>query len=438
MFLQKSLEKKLNETLKEYTIISDEKNGEKPKEAFFPHNHKKLDPNKNYPKELRIFNSDDVSVPAKKAKEYIRDFKDPDILELHQKRWDNSSRPNYNFRSELKKTLFEVRHGLKDVNMVKLKPKIVELGCDTREIAYYGWNNSCRIENEEKKSLDFKNLEASYINSVKKWKTVEKNIFEGNSNSYNPPYSITKDMNNILRSLKKSSHDEREAIKKIVQYEFPAASPEKIAAISFQRMSPKLIYNIKEKQGKNIDYYQPQHLDMNIARQKKVDSINKVKTKNTLTYGIDNGKTFKSNANSVPYNSKNSIIRMKELNNSRDKTFIKADFIQTSNSTQNRRQMALSSMDKVVISETIPPTLNIDDKRKYLNSIREANPWLNYEYAHPGKWTKLATEKDENIIEREGDNRIEAWSCCISTEKNSKGCTRKVNNKMKWVYDSFI
>ena len=50
--------------------------------------------------------------------------------------------------------MFEVRHGLKDVNMVKLVPKKVELGTDTRDIAYYGWNSSHRFEKEEKKSIE--------------------------------------------------------------------------------------------------------------------------------------------------------------------------------------------------------------------------------------------------------------------------------------------
>lgn len=156
MFLQKSLEKKLNETIKEYALLADEKKYDKQKEILYPHNNKKLDAHKSYPKELRIFNSDDVALEAKMAKEFVKEFKDPDILELHQKRWDNCVRPNINFRPELKKTLFEVRHGLKDVNMVKLKAKKVELGCDTRDIAYYGWNSSHKVEKEEMKSLEFK------------------------------------------------------------------------------------------------------------------------------------------------------------------------------------------------------------------------------------------------------------------------------------------
>lgn len=156
MFLQKSLEKKLNDTLKEYALLADEKKQEKPKEVFYPHNHKNLNAHKKYLNGLRVFNSEDVSAPAKLAKEFVKEYKDPDILELRQKPWDNSYRPNYNFRPELKKTLFEVRHGLKDVNMVKLKPKKVEYGCDTRDIAYYGWNTSNKIENDEKKSLECK------------------------------------------------------------------------------------------------------------------------------------------------------------------------------------------------------------------------------------------------------------------------------------------
>lgn len=160
MYLEKSLEKKLNETLKEYALEVDinksNKASKTKNEIYYPHNYKKnIDSkNGNYNRRQRLFNTDDVSLKGKEAKEFIKDFVDPDIFELKKKRWDNSIRPNFNVKQELKKTLFEVRHGFKDVNLVKLNPKKIELGIDTRDVAYYGWNLSNRFENEEKKSIE--------------------------------------------------------------------------------------------------------------------------------------------------------------------------------------------------------------------------------------------------------------------------------------------
>lgn len=151
MYLHKSLEKKLNGSLKEYSLIQDPIpiNDERSH-----HQQKlKLDPKKSYDKELRVFSNDNITVAAKLAKAYLKELKDPDILELHQKPWNNCYRSNVNFRPELKKTLFEVRHGLKDVNMVKPKPKKIELGTDCRNISYFGWNSSNRLEALEKKDL---------------------------------------------------------------------------------------------------------------------------------------------------------------------------------------------------------------------------------------------------------------------------------------------
>lgn len=275
-------------------------------------------------------------------------------------------------------------------------------------------------------------LESAYLNSVKKWKNIEKKMFEGSSKVYQYPYQISKDMNLILRSLKKSTKSERENLKTRVQYEFPAASPEKVASITFQRMSPKLVHDLKEKMNKNIDYYQQSHYDKEIAQLRRQENLEKLKATDTLLYGVDHGRTFKSNLNNVTYNSNNSIIRMKELSNNRDKTLYKADFIKTSQSPSSRlntKKVFKTQLDGLgylsrtgnsslldLNSHTSGRTIS-NVKISGGNEINSNNPWLKFEYIHPGKYTKLATEKD---LKLEGDNRIEAWSCCINTNKDSQ------------------
>jgi hypothetical protein len=63
--------------------------------------------------------------------------------------------PVKNERPELKKTLFEVSHGLKDFQLVKPKEKKIELGTDSRNACYAGWNCSTLLQNMEKKEITY-------------------------------------------------------------------------------------------------------------------------------------------------------------------------------------------------------------------------------------------------------------------------------------------
>ncbi len=219
MFLQKSLEKKLNNTIKEYGLLIEDKN----QNRIVSHSPKfNLDPRKFYPKEVRLFSTDDISDAAKEAKKYLKQVKDPDILELNKKPWNATTRSGANYRPELKKTLFEVRHGLKDVNMVKLKPKKIELGCDGRNVSYFGWNGSSLIENLEKKYIDLEKKEQAVVNSISFWKKIEIN----GSLEYKNPYEQNKESDTILREFKKKKFEDRERVKSKIRYENPKASPE--------------------------------------------------------------------------------------------------------------------------------------------------------------------------------------------------------------------
>jgi hypothetical protein len=80
---------------------------------------------------------------------------DPDILELRQKRWNISCLPYQNEKPELKKTLFEVRHGLTDVKVIPLQDKKLELGTDSRDACYLGWNVSTLLTRTDKKDINY-------------------------------------------------------------------------------------------------------------------------------------------------------------------------------------------------------------------------------------------------------------------------------------------
>jgi hypothetical protein len=155
MFLKSSLEEKLKRSLSEYNPSEFTK-------SINPHHsargsrlrisHSKND-KLNFARDHKKFNDDDVPQKAKEAREYIKELRDPDILELRKKKWNVSTQAQDNQRPELKHTLFEVSHGLRDFNVVKLKEKTVELGTDTRNFCYEGWNGSSLLEDWQKKQI---------------------------------------------------------------------------------------------------------------------------------------------------------------------------------------------------------------------------------------------------------------------------------------------
>ena len=155
MFLKNSLEDKLKRSLSEYTAMPDEPkigHTQISKGQRFRLFHSKND-KLSFPKDHKKFNDDDVPEKAREAKEYINALRDPDILELRKMRWNVSAQPNSNEKPELKKTLFEVSHCLRDFNVVEIKEQKVEMGTDTRNYSYEGWNGSTLMEMLEKKEL---------------------------------------------------------------------------------------------------------------------------------------------------------------------------------------------------------------------------------------------------------------------------------------------
>ena len=78
--------------------------------------------------------TDEASFPqAKPAKEYVKNLRDPDILELKQKYWNISNNTKEKYKIELKKNLFELSAGLKDFKIIPLKYKIINEGVDSRD-----------------------------------------------------------------------------------------------------------------------------------------------------------------------------------------------------------------------------------------------------------------------------------------------------------------
>ncbi len=73
---------------------------------------------------------------------------------MNKKRWNTSTNPFHFNKSELHKVIFEVRHGLKDSKIEKLKnKKHVELGTDTRNLGDPNWKLPPLLSTGEKKEI---------------------------------------------------------------------------------------------------------------------------------------------------------------------------------------------------------------------------------------------------------------------------------------------
>lgn len=253
MFLKKSLESKLQTTIK--SLINQDNNTnnkEEPQKKRRKKEEFKANPKINFNKEYKKFEDDDIKPEARLAKEYITNLKDPDILELQPiKRWNSSTKVIDKGVNELQRTLFEVRNGLRDVNIVRLKEKRIELGIDSRNIYYHGWNGSTQLINEEKKMIYLDSLEKAFKNTNKNWFQLTKlNKIFGSELSqpkihpnrfvYLSPTKLIDERNSLIRHFKEVNKKQKADLKRRVEYENPSSTQEKISAIVFNKMKSEL------------------------------------------------------------------------------------------------------------------------------------------------------------------------------------------------------
>ena len=76
-----------------------------------------------------------------------------------------------------------------------------------------------------------------------------------------------------------------------------------------------------------------------------------------------------------------------------------------------------------------------------INSLNQKNRLTKtFEYMHPGTYREfIFTEneaKDENSYnQRHKKVKVNLWSCCLNTEKNSRGCQKKAIRNFRWIYN---
>ena len=250
--------------------------------------------------------SDDTNLPnIIESKNYIKDFLNPDILELKQKKWDNSIDVNNKKKPELKQTLFEVKHGLRDFKVIPLKEKKIVEGCDSRNLLSIDgkiWDCSNQISEKKIKSLSTSNLFNANENSIKYWKDNVKNRILRNPFPiseqrkkvevirYFKPYKIPSqksfDYYNLMKKVKELTLSDREKIGKEIKKNHPEIEkkyPEKFNALIFKEMSKKYESKYNELIGNiNKEDIKKKQLEGNNFKWNDEELINKIIVINSI------------------------------------------------------------------------------------------------------------------------------------------------------------
>ena len=261
--------------------------------------------------------TDDVMYPRSiEARQYIKNLRDPDILELKQKYWNSSNNTKEKFRPELKKTLFEVRNGLKDFKIVPIKEKEVNEGVDTRdhlEIDGNTWNISNLIDKKQFKSEGKNDLTLAEENTKKYWKENEENREEEKPfpideerkkfeviryfKKYRSPYQKTIDLYDTMNKVKELTFLEKEQAEKKVKHNNPGLLPrypEKLNALVFKEMTGtykdkynELTGNLSKEELKQRQIQQNKFKwnDKDLAN--KITAINKLNNSGILNLDLD-------------------------------------------------------------------------------------------------------------------------------------------------------
>ena len=257
------------------------------------------------------------------SKALIRDLKDPDILELKQKKWNISTNAKEKNRPELKKTIFEIKNGFNDFKIVPLKQHVVPEGVESRnkmEIDGNVWNVSNYVDRQEIKEKDKEEAFLAKENTLKYWKNNEENrnnekalpISNDRKNiefiryykKYRTPYQKTVDYLNAMDKVKELTFLEREDVEKQVKKKNPGMEkcPEKINALIFKGLYGayrdkynELIGNLPKEELKK------RQMEKRVFKWKDIDLANKITAINKMT----NTGIFDETKNISSYKKKN-------------------------------------------------------------------------------------------------------------------------------------
>ena len=473
----------------------------------------------NFDYKYKKFPDDAILPYVSESKKYVKNLIEPDILELKKKEWDISVDVHNQKRPELKQTIFEVIHGLKDFKVVPLKEKKFINGCDTRNSAFIlgkkKWDFSKFISDKEMRSLSSANLFNANENSVKYWRDNSNNrslqkpfpISENRKKieviRYFKPYIIpskkTLEYNRIMKKVKELTLFDREKAEKKVKYDNPDLEdkyPEKINALVFKEMYKRYLYKYNELTGNlSKEEIKRKQREENKFKWKDEDLIDKIlAVKNIKETSFFNKKKMRKSESQDNIRRKileHLVIKGNEIKNEEEiiKEKIQEEYKikkkkellkkpkkniniigkiddskypipkieydrllneseissnendENSNITNNNLNYSEIETKELFIDAYEKIAKNEIEKQEKKNKDNKKN--LIFKYHHPGTFREFVYE--ENIIMRDAPELPEytvkkkvkdfLWSCCLNSDKNSKGCQKIIYKKNKWIFE---
>jgi len=274
--------------------------------------------------------------------------------------------------------------------------------------------------------------------------------------NYMNPTSSVKERNHTLRDIKNKTMGERHELRKIIDHENPKSSKEKIDSLVFQRMFGTIREEFKKQSKISNEHENNENIlkDIGDYDEKFVEGvIDKIKlgqTKREAQEKAHDGEEMrtKQRVENKTFEQRKVDLALREIE---DKE--RSKFVDTSLLARLQNDPLVSGqlpkdyfkenpvVEKKVIDElTLKMTA---DKKKSLSPLKthkkqtinyiksvpqfSASKWMKTDFHHPGVYTVFNEQADKK--------NGHAWSCCLDYNFDSRGCQKKVTNKMKWNLD---
>ncbi|EGR30381.1 hypothetical protein IMG5_133480 [Ichthyophthirius multifiliis] len=222
----------------------------------------------NFDRDEQFFAQEDIPIQAIEKKIKIKEFINPDLLNLRKKEWNTSVAVPKNplLEETHERKLIKIKLGLFDRPIPKLKDKYIEIGTDSRN-DYLGWN----VSTEQDKNFRLQKLDElqniklilfiQFFIQKSTQKAKDKNKEKENLHlkEYRNPNQQQNDIVDHLRETKKNEREFRNQIRKEYIFQNPGASQEKVDGAVFRlTYEAKLRKNqINQDTSENLNATQP-------------------------------------------------------------------------------------------------------------------------------------------------------------------------------------
>lgn len=193
----------------------------------------------NYDVDECFFAKDDIALDIRDKHNEVLEFTDPDFLGMRKKEWNTSVSVPTNALAEQdhQRKLLNIRIGLENHPILKLKDKQIEEGCDTRN-DYSGWKTTTLFDRREcRRNLNEQDYKSTIMTAN------YRNRYLGSE--YMNPEVATNKMNELLRGEKLVNENEQNELRTIYKHLNPETSAAKLEGAVFKMNYEK---KLKERQ----------------------------------------------------------------------------------------------------------------------------------------------------------------------------------------------